>query len=273
MKRTNLKRIFAGLLAALLLVLAGCAISAEKQTAQKDDSLQKVLDAGQLVLGLDVSFPPMGFTDENGEIVGFDIDVAQEVCKRLGVRLVKQGIDWDQKEDDLNGGKIDCIWNGFSVTPERAEKMNLSEPYMKNELIVVVLKGSDAKILADLKGRTVGVQKGATAQEVLEASKLFPDIEMKTYDTVETVVERLNEKEIDAALIDSVFAYHYVFPSDNEYFSLSESLSEEEYAIGFRKGDGALRDKVQEILREMKADGTLGKISQKWFDSDITIVK
>ena len=168
------KRLFAALTALTALTtfaFAGCsgAGSAETTTAAQqntetgdvDQSLQKVLDSKQLILGLDATFVPMGFTDESDQIVGFDIDVAEEVCARLGVTLVKQPIDWATKETDLEVGKIDCIWNGMSVSPSRAEVMNLSEPYMKNDMIFVVANGSDFKASSDLTGKNVAVRQGS----------------------------------------------------------------------------------------------------------------
>ena len=238
-----------------------------------DDSLQKVLDDKKLVLGLDASFPPMGFTDENNNIIGFDIDVAQEVCDRLGVELVKQPINWDTKEEDLKVGKIDCIWNGMSVSPARAEVMNLSEPYMKNEMIFVVPANSEIKSMDDLKGKTVGVQTGSTAQEILEAADLFSDI---TESPLEDNVTALNQMELgfsDAVFLDSVVANYFITSNSKDYVILPGNLEAEEYAIGFRKEDEELRNKVQELLSEMKADGKLGEISSKWFGSDVTTVK
>ena len=271
-KKYALKKILAGIVAAVLLLsLTGC--GSGKESSKNDDSLRKVLDAGQFVLGLDVDFPPMGFLDETGEIVGFDIDVAQEVCNRLGVKLVKKGINWDTKEDTLNSGEIDCIWNGMSITPGRAEAMNLSDPYMKNELIVIILGESDARNLSDLTGKKVGVQSGSTALETLEKSKIYPSITVVTFDDNLTLLQKLADREVDAALVDSIVAYYFIFSDDNQFYVLPDSLGEEKYAVGFRKNDQALRDKVQQIISEMKADGTLSNISKKWFGSDITIVK
>lgn len=137
MKRSAFKKLLIQIIVAMLMhTVVGC--NTQKDMTVRDDSLQKVLNAGQLILDFDMGFLPMGFIDESGESVGFDIDMAREVCDRLGIALVVQGIDWDTKEDYLNDGRIDCIWNGLSVTPERAEAMNLTEPYMKNELIFVV---------------------------------------------------------------------------------------------------------------------------------------
>lgn len=242
-------------------------------TSSEDNSLQKVLDEKKLVLGLDASFPPMGFTDESNEIIGFDIDVAQEVCDRLGVELIKQPINWDTKEEDLKVGKIDCIWNGMSINPARAEAMNLSEPYMKNEMIFVVPANSDIKSMDDLSGKTIGVQTGSTAQEILEAADLYKDI---TETPLEDNVTALNQMELgfsDAVFLDSVVANYFITSNKKDYVILNGNLESEEYAIGFRKEDQALRDEVQKTLSEMKADGKLGEISTKWFGSDVTTVK
>ncbi len=274
MKQTRLRKLLAGMTAfALIFTAAGCGGAARTDAPASDGSLQRVLDAGRLVIGLDANYPPMGFTDDSGEIVGFDIDVAQEVCGRLGIELVKQPINWDAKEDELNSGVIDCIWNGMSATPERAASMNLSEPYMKNELIFVVPENSAALTPRDLEGMTVGVQSGSTTREVLEASSLYASIKVVLFDDCLSLFQQVKEGKIDAAFVDSIVAYYFLFSSDERYFVLDNSLSEEECAIGFRKGDRELRDRVQELLSEMKADGTLGRISTKWFGSDITLVR
>ncbi len=272
MKKTVFLKV-AALFFSLFFLLAAVSCSG-KPSDKGDGSLKRILDAGELILGLDVGFPPMGFEDEDGEIVGFDIDVAQEVCDRLGVKLVKVGIDWDNKENDLNEGRIDCIWNGFSVTPARKKAMCLSDPYMKNELIVVVPGDSEIKVVKDLAGKKVGVQSGSTAQEVLEASKYYPDVTEELYGTAVILLDRLEKGEVDAALVDSVAAYYLIFSKGyRRFFILSDSLDEEEFAIGFRKEDAELRDRIWAMIREMKEDGTLGEISKKWFGSDITIVK
>ena len=232
-----------------------------------------MLDSKQLILGLDASFPPMGFTDENNEIVGFDIDVAQEVCNRMGVELVKRPINWDTKEQDLNVGTIDCIWNGMSINASRQEAMNLSDPYMKNEMIFVVPAGSSVKSMDDLSGKTIGVQSGSSAQEILEGWDKYSEI---TATPLEDNVEALRQMELgfsDAVFLDSVVANYFITSNNKDYVVLDGNLEAEEYAIGFRKGDQALRDKVQETLSAMKADGSLGEISTKWFGSDVTTVK
>lgn len=244
-----------------------------ESSASEDASLQKVLDSGKFVLGLDATFKPMGYTDENDEIVGFDIDVAEEVCARMGVELVKEGINWDTKEQDLNAGRIDCIWNGMSVSPSRAEEMNLSDPYMTNAMVFVVPADSDVENMEQLADKVIGVQNGSTAETILMESDIASTI---TEQPMATNIEALQQMElgiVDAVFLDSVVANYEIKSSGKSYKILPDGLEEEEYAIGFRKGDQALRDEVQRILSEMKADGKLGEISTNWFGSDITTVK
>lgn len=278
MKKSVLKRIFAAAAAMTMLVAsAGCGSTEEGSSSGsasgEDQSLQKVLDSGKFVLGLDATFKPMGYTNENDEIVGFDIDVAEEVCSRMGVELVKESINWDTKEDDLNAGRVDCIWNGMSVSPSRAEAMNLSEPYMKNAMVFCVPADSSAETMADLEGKIIGVQNGSTAQEILESSDIGATI---TEQAMATNIEALQQMElgiVDAVFLDSVVANYEITSTGKNYRVLPDGLEEEEYAIGFRKNDNALRDEVQKILSEMKADGTLGDISTEWFGTDITTVE
>ncbi|MBQ7980704.1 MAG: amino acid ABC transporter substrate-binding protein [Oscillospiraceae bacterium] len=240
-------------------------------SAGEDNSLQAVLDSGKFILGLDATFKPMGFTDEQDNIIGFDIDLAEEVCKRMGVELVKQPIDWDTKEQDLDAGKIDCIWNGMSVTAERAEIMNLSDPYMKNDMSFVVKTDSAIASQADLDGKTVAVQSGSSAQTILLESGLnVTPVELAT--NVECL-QQLELDLVDAVFMDSVVANYEITSEQKPYTVLPDGLSPEEYAIGFRKNDQALRDEVQRILSEMKADGTVAAISTEWFGTDITTIQ
>lgn len=269
---------------AAMLLLTACGTADENSSKEEttgaaateskaDESYNKIIEAGKLVLGLDATFKPMGYTDENDNIVGFDIDLATEVCNRLGVKLETYGVNWDTKEIDLDAGTIDCIWNGLSVSPARKEQMLMSDPYMKNEMIFTVNSDSELKTLDDLKGKTIAVQNGSTAQEILAKSDLAADI---TVNELATNVEALNQLEMgmcDAVFLDSVVAKYEINTSKKAFTIMEEGLEEEEYAIGFRKGDQALCDKVEEVLSEMKADGTVEKLSTKWFGSDITTIK
>ena len=273
MKSNKIKKMLALFVAVVMsLAIAGCGDS-NAGIHKKDNSLNKVLDAGQLILGFDAGFPPMGFINESVVATGFDIDVAHEVCRRLGVTLVPLAINWDEKDDDLNSGKIDCIWNGLSVTPARAEEMCLSDPYMKSEIILVVRSDSEAKNARDLAGRSIGYQSGSTAEELLNASDIYPTVTAVPFNNNMMLLQQLAQGKIDAAIVDSVTTYYFITRSEASFYVLSDTFSEEEYAIGFRKGDQALRDRIQELISIMKADGTLAHLSRKWFGSDITTVK
>lgn len=245
--------------------------------AGSDQSLQYVLDKGELVLGLDDSFPPMGFRDDNNEIVGFDIDVANAVCEKLGVKLVTQPVDWESKEIELNAKNIDCIWNGLSVSPEREASMNMSIPYMENHMALVVRPDGDIKTIDDMKGKVLALQSGSTAEEALDSEDgaALKDMvaNVNGFDDNLTALMDLDTKASDAVLMDDVVANYLISENNKDYVVLSDFLYAEDYAIAFRKGDDALTEAVNNALRELKKDGTLGEIATKWFGSDITTVE
>ena len=275
MKKISLA-VFAMMMVAMLAVFAGCSSSsdtnsgtADSGTAQ-DNSLQNVLDKGTLVLGLDDSFPPMGFRDENNNIVGFDIDVATEVANRMAVELKLQPIEWSTKEMELNTGSVDCLWNGLSIDDERKQAMDLSEPYMTNRMVLVVLNDSEYTDQASLAGKTIGVQNGSTAEKILEESDFSKTIgnTIGFKDNVTAFME-LETKGIDAIFMDEVVANYAITSQNKDFKVLEDGLTEEEYAVGFKKGNTALKNEVQKYIDEMKADGTMTQISEKWFGKDV----
>ena len=259
------------LLVVSLLLFAGCA--KEKSTA--DLSLQKVLAKKTLVLGLDDAFPPMGFRNENNEIVGFDIDVAREVCKRLRIELVPQPIDWNAKEQELNTGKIDCIWNGFTITPARQEQLNFTEPYVGNAQVLVVKADVPIAKLSELAGKQVGLQAGSSAADALDAATEFKATLAKVVEFKDnlTALMDLEARGVDAVVMDLLVANDNIARSGKAYRILEERLAPEEYGVGFRKGDQALRDAVQTQLSAMAKDGALAEIAVRWFGADITTMK
>lgn len=276
MKKSIFKKIAGLVLASAMLFTVGCGggDNSSSSSAGEDNSLQNVLDAKTLKLGLDPTFKPMGFTDENDQIVGFDIDVAKEVANRMGVSLETVPVNWDTKEQDLEVGTIDCIWNGLSVSDERKKVMLMSEPYMKNDMIFVVSASSDVSSPSDLAGKKIAVQNGSTAQEILEASDVVKK-DGASVTALATNVEALQQLDlemVDAVFLDSVVANYEISSSGKDYVILNEGLESEEYAIGFKLGSQKLCDEVTRILKEMKADGTLGEISTNWFGSDVTII-
>ena len=258
----------------IIFIITGALLVAKIKTNEQGNSLEKIMKKGTLIVGLDDSFPPMGFRDENNEIVGFDIDVAKEVSKRLGVELILQPISWTAKEQELNSYNIDCIWNGMSINKEREKAMCLSLPYLKNNMSFVVKTDENIYSLEDLKGKIIGVQSGSTAEEILMESEIYAEIkEVISYTENITAFMDMEINQIDCVFLDNVVANYYITSNNKEYRILSEGLQEEKYAIGFRKQDKELCNRINEILIEMKKDGTLGSISTKWFGSDINIIK
>lgn len=257
-----MKRIVSLLLCALTLVacLAGCG---GDQTAAKT-----------FTVGFDASLPPMGFTAEDGSYTGFDIDCATEVAKRMGRELKLQPIVWDSKDFELESGSIDCVWNGFTMNiDDRPEKYTWTDAYMNNEQVAVVKKDSAYQSLADLAGKNVAVQAGSTADSAVNAKAEFKASIGQIVDTTDNLLalEQLKVGAVDAVVMDSVVA-SYQIAQGAEVRIIHDVLSTELYGVGFKKGNTELRDEVQKYLKEMAADGTLARISTKWFNSDITTI-
>ena len=250
--------------------------SADTATSGKDTSLEDVKSKGELVLGLDASFPPMGFTNEQNEIVGYDIDLAKEVCSRMGIELKIQPINWDSKQQELDTKNIDCIWNGFTVDEERAKSMTVSDAYMNNHQVLVVKADSTYQTKEDLAGKVLELQKGSTAAAALEeeANKAFKDSLSDTILIADNVKAMMDlGTGCDAVLMDEVVANYYLAQNEGQYRILEEPLSEEKYVIGFRKGDESLKDEIEKQLQEMVKDGTMAEIDKKWFGKDVSTIK
>ena len=262
-----MKKIFA-LILAIVMLLSICAFA-------EDASLENVLAKGELILGLDDSFPPMGFNDENGNIVGLDIDLATEVCARLGITLVTQPIDWDAKEVLLNNGTIDCIWNGMSITPARQESMCMTEAYCNNRIVILTKADSGIASVEDLAGKFVCVQSGSFAEEVLTLeeygyAEVYASIgQLTTEDDYLYAIMNLQNGMVDAVLIDEVVAQYELSLLGDDSLICVGSLCDDLYGIGFRKDDVALEQAVYNTLIEMANDGTVAKICEKWFSEDI----
>ena len=231
---------------------------------------------GKFVLGLDASFPPMGFTEADGTITGYDIDLAKEVSKRLNLEFVAKPINWEAKELELSSGSIDCIWNGFTMTEERLEKMAFTSAYLNNDQILVVRNDGTIDSLKDAEGKVIGCQSGSSAEEAIESNKEFASSlkSVKKYEDNLTALNDLEVGGIDAVVMDSVVADYTIKIGKRNLTVVEESLSKEAYGIGFRNDENGieLRDKVQKVLLEMAEDGTVAKISENWFGKDISVI-
>lgn len=263
--------------AALILMVTFSMIAAtscKKIFNKVDNSLSALKERGVFVLGLDDSFPPLGFRNEDNEIVGYDIDLAKEVAARLEVDFKAQPIDWVTKERELKTGKIDCIWNGFTITDERAAVLSFTKPYLNNEQVLVVREDSGINTLTDMKGKTVGIQSGSSAQAVVnDCEEFLSSLANKVMfrDNI-TALNDLDIGGIDGVVMDSVVVNYSIAQSKKAFKVVEEALANEVYAVAFRKSDVQLCNEVQKILLEMQADGTVATISQKWFGRDISII-
>ena len=266
------KIICAALIAAAVLAVTGCKKSEKKAGS---DAVAALKSRGTFVLGLDDSFPPLGFRSEDNEVVGYDIDLAKEVAKRLGVDFRAQPIDWDAKEMELETGKIDCIWNGFTITEERKNALSFTEAYLNNDQVLVVRSDSGINSLSDMKNKIVGIQSGSSAQEAVDDNAAFSSSISKLImfkDNI-TALNDLDIGGVDGVVMDSVVANYSIAQTKKPFKVINESLANEGYGIGFRKNEPELRDAVWTILQEMQKDGTVTAISQKWFGRDISVIK
>ncbi len=250
--------------------------SAEASSKESKADTAAIDADGVFTVGFDQDFPPMGFVGDDGEFTGFDLELAAEVAKRLGMEIKYQPIAWDAKEMEIESGNIDVIWNGFT-TNGRENDYTWSKPYMENKQVFVVSKDSGITKVEDLKGKKVEVQVDSSGEKALAENKELSDsfAELITTADYNTAFQDLEMGATDAVAMDIIVAgYQLKKRGDGKYIILEdEPISTEEYGIGFKKGNTALRDAVDATLVEMAADKTLKSISEKWFDTDVTIIK
>ena len=266
--------------AAMVFTMAGCGSSKDADTSAKketktEDSKDKENSDKQFIVGFDAEYPPYGYKDDNGEYVGFDLDLAQEVCARNGWELVKQPIDWDSKDMELNSGSIDCIWNGFTITG-REDDYTWSKPYVDNSIVVVVKEGSGIEKKEDLAGKVVAVQADSSGlaaltdeednEENLKLAASFSDLQQVA--DYNTAFMNLEAGAVDAIVVDIGVA-DYQLESRTGFAMLDDKIRTEQYAVGFKLGNEELRDQVQSTLDEMLKDGTFDDIAKKWDLSDM----
>ena len=270
----NKKIGFIVVLAVIALLMVGTASAGLFDFLGGDNSQQATTnDDKTFIVGFDAEFPPYGYKDDSGNYVGFDLDLAQEVCNRNNWTLVKQPIDWDAKDAEIDSGSIDCIWNGFTING-REDDYTWSDAYIDNKQVVVVKSDSGISSLDDLKGKIVETQKDSSALAALqEDNKTLADTFAQLTEVADynTAFMDLESGACDAVAIDIGVAQYQVSSKDNsgDFTILDEIISSEQYGIGFKKGNTDLRDQVQETLDEMFKDGTVAKIAEKYSDSGV----
>jgi len=253
--------------------LAGCTQLASNP---KVDNWDKYQQQKIITVGFDNTFVPMGFEEKNGNYAGFDIELAKYVSKKLGITVHFQPIDWDMKETELQNGTIDAIWNGYSATDERREKVAFTIPYMQNTQILVVKKTSGIHSVKDMTGKVLGAQNGSSGMldfeehpEVLKNRVKGEDADQ--YQSVNEAIIDLKNDRIDALLIDRVYADYYLTTEGiaDEYDTIPSGFESESFAVGVRPADKKLLEALNQAFKELYQEGIFQQISQKWFGEDV----
>lgn len=266
-----------GVVAILGTSLVACGGNSATNKSSDSKSEGSTLDKDELVIGLDDTFVPMGFKDDSGELVGFDVDLAKAVGEKLNKKIKFQAIDWSMKESELKSGNIDLIWNGYSINDERKEKVDFSKPYLNNTQVIVTLADSPINTKADLAGKKVGAQDQSTAVDAVENDKdnimsKFDGGNLVTFADNNDALMDLEAKRLDAIVVDEILARYYIKARGEEkYKILKDNFGQEQYGVGIRKGDTKFVDAFNNALDEVIADGKAAEISKKWFDQDIVI--
>ena len=253
----------------VVVVLAGAIMTGCGSKAKT--GMEGITERGKMIVGLDDSFPPMGFRDENNEIVGFDIDLAREVGNHLGVEVEFRPVVWETIGMSLNNGDIDMIWNGYTISDARKKEVTFSDPYLKNQQIIVVGPDSDIASKADLAGKTIAIQAGSTSQDALEKDvEVFESLkEIRKFENNVDALLDLKVGRVEAVVVDSVVGRYYMAIHPEDYFVVDDSFKDEFYGIGMRKEDGTFVSAINKALKEMGQDGSAEKISNKWFGDNV----
>ncbi len=231
---------------------------------------------GELIIGLDDAFAPMGFRDEQGELVGFDIDLANAVGEYLGINIVFQPIEWTAKDMELSSKRIDCIWNGMSVTPERIEAYSLTKKYLNNKIVIMTMD-PELKIASagDLAGVTLATQGGSSALEAMQANEVWPDIEANVteYANYDEAILAMQGGRVQAIVVDQVLGEYKNANMETKMTVCDFDFGDDLYAIGCRKGETDVADKINEAIQALIDNGQAAEISNKWFGTNIVILQ
>lgn len=238
-----------------------------------DTSLTAIQEKGTFIVGCDDAFPPMGFIGDNGEITGFDIELAKLVAEKLGVEAVPQAIDWSAKEMELSSGNIDVIWNGYTIDKERNEKVEFTKPYLNNQQVLVVIAESPYQSKEDLIGKVVGAQVESAGLKALQADEEFSSslADLPEYDDYLYALLDLETSRLDAVAVDQILIGYTMQQQPGKYRILDEGLVDEYYGIGCPKGGIALREAIDKALDELMEDGSIEALSVEWFGENIVI--
>ena len=257
-----------------VLIATGCA-SGGKEKPRKDN-WNDFQTYKKVVIGFDNTFVPMGFQDKSGKNIGFDIDLANAVFEKYGIKVEWQAINWDLKETELKNGNIDLIWNGYSKTEERESVVQFTKQYMVNEQVIVVKKSKNIKSISQLKDKVLGAQNGSSGYDTFnEKPEVLKNIvknnDATQYESFNEALIDLENDRIDALLIDRVYANYYLKQQNklDDYSILNAGYESEAFAVGARKADITLVNKINEAFYELYKTGEFQEISKKWFGEDV----
>ena len=249
-----------------MLALTGCGDKDKEADADAKETI---------IVGLDDTFAPMGFRDESGELVGFDIDLARAVAEELGMNVEFKPIDWKANEAELSAGTVDCLWNGMSVTPDRIEGMALTYKYLNNKIVLMSLADSDLDVTSadQLKDLKIGTQAGSAALEMLQANEAYDSFKdnISEYDKYDTAIMDLKAGRVDVIAVDQVLGEYTNNNLGGEMKECTYSLGDDFYTIGCASDNTELRDKINDALKKLIDDGKATEISEKWFGKDIMV--
>lgn len=274
MKKSMRMVIVIGMIAVMVLsvfALTGCGKSESGEEAKTD--WEYIEDRGKVIVGLDDTFAPMGFRDENNEIVGFDIDLAKAVFEEMGLEVEFKAIDWTAKEAELASKKIDCIWNGLSVTPDRVKNMSMSKRYLANrELVMSLDEKINIKDASELKNYKIATQADSAAADDIKANELYDEFKdnVTEYKTYDQAILDMKAGRVDVVVIDEVYA-SYNNQNKEKLYESEFNFGSDDYAIGFRKEDTQFTEKVNEALKAVIDSGKAEEISNKWFQRNMVI--
>lgn len=245
--------------------------AANTQTEAADTSWTDIEKAGKIVIGVDDQFPPMGFLDESGELVGFDIDLAKAVCENLGLEAEFKAINWDSKEAELQSKNIDLIWNGYSITDERQQKVLFSKPYLANHQVIITKEGNNIAVKDDLKSAKIGVQAGSSALDAIQGDPIYSEIEgnLNEYDTNVMAMLDLDAGNVQAIVMDEVVANYYISKkAEGGYIILDDNFGSEEFGVGMRMDAEEFQKKLQASMDEVMSNDKGLAVSTQWFGQD-----
>ncbi|MFL1695289.1 amino acid ABC transporter substrate-binding protein [Weissella kandleri] len=254
----------------VLLVVVLLSLGIHWKSNHPKDHWQAMQQTKTVVVGIDDTFVPMGFRNQQGHLVGFDVDLARAAFKDMGLKVKFQVIDWSMKETELKTGHVDVIWNGYTATPDRAKQLAFSKPYAYNQQVILVLKDSPYQNVKALKGRSLGLQTGSSGMQVYnqEPAKLKQSIgQTIQYDTFDKALDDVAVNRIQGVLVDSNYAQYYLrhTPHADRFMILKPGYDKEAFVVGMRPEDHALKQALNQELAKLEKNGNINKLSKKYF--------